>query len=297
MKRKLLILIIALLLASCGDKEYSAVETDYPKSPAYTKEEVLHSYFDSIEECADSDVAYISLSTTDQGYIGVSLKEGVEDRIKLRITKGENKYTYDIDKTEMVAFPLNMGNGTYSILLYQNLHDSEYALVYSNNINVKLEEPNISYLYPNQVVDYDKSDMVIDKSFEVTKNDEDDLNRAYHLYSYVVDRLSYDYNKAEEVRSAYTLPNIEEAIEKRKGICFDYASLLSALCRCQHIPARVIVGYTDLGYHAWVEIYLENEGWINPRFFFNGDEWSLVDPTLDDSGADYEGAYDEVYHY
>ena len=50
-------------------------------------------------------------------------------------------------------------------------------------------------------------------------------------------------------------------LKNGSGICFDYASLLAALCRIQGIPARVIVGWTDIEYHAWVEIYLENEGW------------------------------------
>lgn len=297
MKKVLLILIVGILLVSCGEKAYSTVETDYPKSASYTKQEVLHSHFDNIEECVDGVVAYISESTIADGYIGVSLKEGISEEIKLRINKGEQKYTYDVDSLDMVAFPLNMGDGTYSILLYQNIQGDEYALVYSQDINANFENPIIMYLYPNQVVDYDKSDLVIDKSFEITANDEDDLNRTYHLYSYVIDALSYDYKKADDVSSTYTLPDIEDAINRKKGICFDYASLLAALCRCQHIPARVIVGYTDIGYHAWVEIYLENEGWINPKFYFDGTDWSLVDPTMDDSGSDYEGAYDEVYHY
>ena len=78
----------------------------------------------------------------------------------------------------------------------------------------------------------------------------------------------------------------------------NYASLLAALCRIQGIPARVIVGWTDIEYHAWVEIYLENEGWINPKVYFAKNDWSLVDPTFSDSGnADYTGKYEEVYHY
>ena len=298
-----ILLVISLLLTGCGSAATIGTKSigidfdDYPDSKAYTKEEVLHSSFDSIENCEDGVIVYLSLSSINDGYIGLALKEQSDKKVKLRIVKDDKTYTYDVDSTEMTAYPLQMGNGTYLIKAMENIEGNQYAVLYSKEINVNLEDENLVYLYPNQIVNYDKSDKVIDKSFEITKGDKNDLKRTYDLYQYVMAALNYDDDKAKNVVNIYTLPNLEEAMDKGKGICFDYASLLAALCRCQHIPARVIVGYTDIEYHAWVEIYIESEGWINPKYYFDSENWSIVDPTFDDSGNDYEGAYDEVYRY
>ncbi len=49
----------------------------------------------------------------------------------------------------------------------------------------------------------------------------------------------------------------EEALEKGKGVCQDYAHILIALCRNLGVPARYAVGMQEgTGEtHAWVEVY------------------------------------------
>lgn len=49
----------------------------------------------------------------------------------------------------------------------------------------------------------------------------------------------------------------EEALEKGKGVCQDYAHILIALCRHLGVPARYVVGMQEgTGEtHAWVEVY------------------------------------------
>ncbi len=295
-KRIVLIILSLMILAGCAEESSGNEEeiASYPTSPAVTRDEVLHSVFD---DYTDASIVNLSLSTASDGYIGAALKEEDGSKVKMRIVKDDMTYTYDVSTTEMIAYPLQMGDGTYLIKVLEQIEGTSYAVVFSKEINVSFADEMSVYLYPNQVVDYDNSDMVIDISFDKVKDDDNDLKRVYDLYRYVLKALDYDNEKAKNVADIYTLPDIEDSIERGKGICFDYASLLAALCRIQHIPARVIVGYTDIEYHAWCEIYLENEGWINPKFFFNGQDWSTIDPTFADSGQDYEGNYDEVYRY
>mgnify|MGYP000508488559 FL=1 len=175
---------------------------------------------------------------------------------------------------------------------------TRYAICASSTIDVQLPNDLVPYLYPNQIVDYTKDSYVYKKSFELVKEDRDDLTRIAHLFKYVVDTLDYDDQKAKDVSDTFVLPDIDGSLKSGKGICFDYASSLAALCRIQGIPAKVIVGWTDIEYHAWVEIYLKDTGWINPKVYFDKEKWNLVDPTFSDSkNSDYEGKYDEVYHY
>ena len=296
MKKILVYLLTLLILAGCSSARVDdSDKSDYPDSDPVLRSEVLLNVYE--EPYIDAEVAYLDYSQIENGYFGVCLKQESDKKIKLRVIKDEQTYTYDVKDLEMKAIPLQMGDGTYTIKVFEQVEGTTYALMYAQDISVKMEDELSVYLYPNQTVDYEEGSLVIDKSFEVTEGDTNDLDRLYHLYVYVLDTLKYDNSKAKNVMDIYVLPDLDEAITTGKGICFDYAALLAALCRIQKIPARVIVGYTDIEYHAWVEIYLENTGWINPKLYFNSEEWSLVDPTFDDSGGDYEGNYDEVYHY
>ena len=48
------------------------------------------------------------------------------------------------------------------------------------------------------------------------------------IYNLVVDNVTYDREKASTVAAGY-LPDIDETLETGKGICFDYAALISSM--------------------------------------------------------------------
>ena len=54
----------------------------------------------------------------------------------------------------------------------------------------------------------------------------------------------------------------EDLLAQKKGICFDYAALMTAMLRSQDIPTKLVVGYTGNLYHAWINVYLEGQGWV-----------------------------------
>lgn len=293
-KAILFCLSLCIVLVGCSSEEYP---TTYPESPSQLENEVLWPQSPQTDVLTDSSLGLVDMSNINQGYVTAKLLDP-NAKIKLQISKDDKKYNYDLTSLDFVAFPLQMGSGIYTIKILSQIEGTKYAVVASCQKEVSIQNELDVYLYPNQVVNYDKSSLVYEKSFELTKDDKDDLSRIAHLFQYTVDVLDYDYEKADYVSDTYVLPDLNQAIENKSGICFDYASLLAALCRIQGIPARVIVGWTDIEYHAWVEIYLDNEGWINPKIFFKNQSWSLVDPTFyDSSNADYTGKYEEVYHY
>ena len=78
------------------------------------------------------------------------------------------------------------------------------------------------------------------------------------------------------------LPDLDELYETKKGICYDYASMLAAMLRAVGIPAKLVMGYVAPNnvYHAWNEVYIEGEGWVVKQVHFAGEEWKLMDPTF-----------------
>ena len=55
---------------------------------------------------------------------------------------------------------------------------------------------------------------------------------------------------------------------------------MAAMLRTQNIPTRLEVGYMQEEYHAWISIYLKEQGWINGVIEFDGTNWKLMDPTF-----------------
>lgn len=297
MLKKILLVLIVISLIGCSPNNDSNYPTSGTPSPAQTQEEVLWPVTFETSILSDGSLAQIDYSSIQDGYVCAKLLQSV-DGIKIQISKDDKKYNYDLASLDYVSFPINMEDGLYTLKILQQIEGDRYAICASQDVQVTLTDANSPYLYPNQIVDYNSSSLVYSKSFEIVKNDEDDLTRVAHLFQYVVNTLDYDDDKAKNVSDSFHLPDIEGSLESGKGICFDYAASLAALCRIQGIPAKVIVGWTDIEYHAWVEIYIKDKGWINPKIYFKKRKWNLVDPTFADSAnSDYEGKYEEVYHY
>ena len=63
----------------------------------------------------------------------------------------------------------------------------------------------------------------------------DDLDYVQQVYHYVIENITYDKQKAETVASGY-IPDPDATMESGTGICFDYASLMTALLRSSISP-------------------------------------------------------------
>ena len=75
-------------------------------------------------------------------------------------------------------------------------------------------------------------------------------------------------------------PDPDETLDTGKGICFDYAALMSAMLRSQRIPTKLEVGYSGDVYHAWISCYVDEIGWVDNIIEFDGKNWSIMDPTI-----------------
>lgn len=234
---------------------------------------------------ADGEVVYsnayvtVDASNIQEGYIMASYT-GDKDHAKLQLT-GPNymTYTYDLTKNNYDIFPLSAGNGTYQLGIYENIEGNQYATVLSQELSVTLENEKGPFLYPNQYVKFNSSSQVVSTAMEVVADAHDDLEAINYIYNYVVENITYDYDKAKNVQSGY-VPDVDEILSIKTGICLDYAAVMASMLRSQQIPTRLEVGYAGEAYHAWISTYVENQGWINGIIQFDGQSWSIMDPTF-----------------
>jgi transglutaminase/protease-like cytokinesis protein 3 len=115
------------------------------------------------------------------------------------------------------------------------------------------------------------------------------------VYDYVVTNLTYDDERAATVKSGY-LPVLDEVLREKKGICFDYAALMTAMLRSQEVPCKLVVGYAGDIYHAWISVWTEENGWIDSAIFFDGHIWKRMDPTFASSDRRSEEIMDFIEH-
>ena len=233
---------------------------------------------------ADGTVTYgsegvtIDASHISEGYIMVSYT-GTNEKVKLQITgPDEVVYTYDLHG-DYETFPLTAGSGSYTVGVFENIEGTSYSTLFTQTIDVKIDDEFGPYLYANQYVNFNGDSKVVEKAEELSKPCNDDLEVIEQVYNYMISNFTYDYDKAESVQSGY-LPDVDKVFEAQTGICFDYAAIMAAMLRSQRIPTRLEVGYAGDVYHAWISTYIEEQGWVNGIIQFDGKNWELMDPTF-----------------
>lgn len=225
------------------------------------------------------------LSHTDQGYFMVAYS-GSATKLMVQVQGSDNipyRYYFDPDG-EYNALPFTAGNGNYAVTAYENVGDNRYAVVFTKTIDVMLENEVLPFLYSSQYVNFDENTKAVAKAKELTEG-KTELEAVQAVYKYVVDNIVYDDEKAATVKSGY-LPNVDETLKTKKGICFDYAALMTAMIRSSGIPTRLDIGYATDIYHAWISTYLEEQGWVDNVIKFDGKNWTMMDPTFAAGGGD-----------
>ena len=214
----------------------------------------------------------IDASHTDQGYVMIRC-EASEKRLKARIATSAQTYYYDLPGGEAYSvFPLQMGDGTYTVRVMELVQDDLYAMCYGTQIQVTLADETGPFLYPNQYVWYDTDTKTVQKALELASGLNGHKEIADRFYDYVVSHMTYDTRKARTVQNGY-LPRADASLESGTGICFDYAALFAVMLRVEGIPVKMLIGTVtpENLYHAWNSVYLDGK-------------WVWMDTTLDGTG-------------
>jgi hypothetical protein len=199
----------------------------------------------------------IDASNAKEGYVMV--KASRKKRLKLRIAKGGRNYTYDLNREgRYEVFPLQMESGAYSLTVFEQVRANQYAQVYSKKMTVQLDDEYGYALYPNQYVYYDADYQAVDKAAQLCEGLANDREITEAIIDFVSGTVLYDHIKAKTVETGY-LPNPDETLEEKKGICFDYAALVACMLRTQGVRCKLVIGYADSYYHAWNEVLLDEK--------------------------------------
>lgn len=298
--RLLALLLTLALLTGCASG-VSAASSSVPAEEAYPVPEFRDARFHPENAVTPVSGFQLDESAMAQGYL--AMKAQSENTLKFQISLGDMTYTYTVpgDNSETIL-PLNMGSGSYTLRLLENIGDDKYAGLWTDTCQVTLEDEFEPFLRPSQMVKYSADSQCVALAKELAASCRTDAEIAAAIYQYVVKHIRYDKQKAADVQPGY-LPDPDETLDSGKGICFDYASLTAAMLRSVGIPCKLITGYVDGSlYHAWNMFYLEDSGWVTAKIEVSADIWNRVDLTFaaggtGDAELKDDGRYTTRYTY
>ncbi len=200
----------------------------------------------------------IDMSHTSDGYFMAGVSKKNKKRLKLRVVKGGQTLTYDlVGDTSFEVFPLQLGSGKYEVSLYENVSGKKYAQEGKITLNVRLDREDAAFLVPSQYLPYSKSSAAVkDADKEMAGMSE---KEAYEwVCDFMKTRFLYDFIKATKVKAG-ELPDIDGCYKTKMGVCQDLSAIMVCMLRTQGIPAKLMIGYADKQYHAWVEAEVRGE--------------------------------------
>jgi len=206
-----------------------------------------------------------------QGIIGVKYTSNdTTKKAKVLIQYGEQKYQYNIKSgNSYVNFPLQLGNGLYTVGVYEQIEGTKYAQISTTTVNLSLDDNSKVFLNSIQLIDWGEKMNTVTLAKELTKNKKTENDKIEVCYQYMVQQFSYDFVKMKSLEYDY-IPVIDDVLKKKLGICYDYSAVFASMLRSQGIKCKLIMGYTSnvKEYHAWNEVYVKNK-------------WVVVDTTFD----------------
>lgn len=208
-----------------------------------------------------------SIGINNGGYLNVG-SSNYGDNMRVLVQKDRQKYYYSLS-SDLESIPLQLGNGKYTVKVLENIQGKRYKVVDKKEINFDDFNTNKAFLSSSQPVYWDKSHIVLNLAKEITKDAQTDYEKVEKIYNYVIKNIEYDDNKINYLKDNY-VPDINDTLNSKKGICYDYASTFAGLLRSLSIPTKLVKGYKDdlKSYHAWNEVLIEGN-------------WEIIDTTYD----------------
>ena len=95
---------------------------------------------------------------------------------------------------------------------------------------------------------------------EICADSDTDAEKVQAIYNWMIANMEYDYDY--QVLLQYF--DVRRTLSTRKGVCYDFANLFTALCRSQNIPCYVVDGTPHnraTEDHTWNRVYYDGCWW------------------------------------
>lgn len=256
--------LFAFTLALSGYFLNNDVKADTPPA-ALTSQTQL----DETQTVAVNDSFSYNLSEISRGRILV--RSEIDGLYGCVIYFGEMRNVYlSLPKGESYI-PASMGDGVYLFKVVKHINGTKYEVLESIEINVRLENELMPFLFPNYMVSYDSSSAFVDIAVALCEGTNTERT-ARKICKWVYKNISYDSERAADLlldggKLSENIPNLEQVFELQKGICTDKAALATGMLRSIGVPTKLIFGEYKGKWHAWITVHI-GEG-----------EWILLDPT------------------
>ena len=117
------------------------------------------------------------------------------------------------------------------------MEGTKYTTLYTAEVYAEIADAFAPFLQPNQYVNYSAESEAVLLAAELSTGLTDELDIVAAIYQYIITNITYDFDKAASVKSGY-LPDVDAVLASGKGICFDYAALMTAMLRSRGIPDK-----------------------------------------------------------
>lgn len=175
--------------------------------------------------------------------------------------------TYRADTKNEQGFSLRIwlrfGPGKYTFWVGDNPSDFDGLIKFE--VMSEITE-DLRCLAPSAFIDYETP--AIKRLAEaLTGNISDDYQKLKAIHKWVASSISYDVKIYQNNNNNNRIIPASEVLQKKSGLCREYAFITAALCRASGIPARVVYGQAGsyknnlLQNHAWNEAYA-NGNWV-----------------------------------
>ena len=118
-------------------------------------------------------------------------------------------------RNKEIGFIFQQYNLIQSLTVLENVADSKYAMVLSCSFQAVLGSEFAPFLRPNQYVDYGGAASTLAKAAELAGGVEGTMGKVEKIYDFVVGNLTYDTQKAANVKSGY-LPVLDSVLSSKK---------------------------------------------------------------------------------
>ena len=226
-----------------------------------------------------SDISISYKVNNAKGVLEVSVS-GAKNDIALMLLKGSKTENFRLKSSEKAFIPLNMGEGNYAFKVLMFIEGKTAIHLWETILSVKFDFEQAPYLSSSIIVNWTDEMALVEKAKSlIVQNDPGET--ALAICRFISER--YTYNSSVKSQPAFYIPDLIKIYEGRTGICYDYATLCTAMCRAVGVPTQLVMGYSPyVGmnvYHAWCLVQINGKWLMVDPVYSMGRESIFLDPS------------------